>query len=587
LSPFFHGVPRFHARAGRRDRALGPQNPSEISSPPECARFVAERCACRNAGKAGCARFLQSGNCRDEIPREQRPDPRFQVRLASVASRDERTAALPHIGEESSTMSVALPLPQESIAKKAVSGALSLALRQALVQSANLLGVVLLARLLAPAEFGVYASVTFAQSFLSRFGDAGLGASLIREPAEPSLADYRTVFSFQQLLVGTVVIAFWLFAPALAHAYRLPSDHAWTLRLVALSFFVSGLRAIPTIRLERALAFDRLALVDTAEALIYNALAVTLAYLGLGSKSFAFALLARAIVGVLLVQRAAPFRMGLTWDLPYVRRHLSFGLSFQAIGLVSLIKDSITPIFVGLWLGAADVGYLNWSQTVAAYAVMALMAFHRLYLPVFARVQQDPAVLGRFVERTLWATNAVTAPLAVTTLALFDPFTTLVFGSKWLVAKPLFLLLSLANLFVPSVTPLLGLFNALGRSRLALGFALLWMATTWLLGAPLVMTYGSIGFAIANAGVQLTNFAVFRTAKRLVPFRLLPTIAPVWLTAACTGLGTSLVERRWPAATPSVLAAYFLGSLAFFVGLLAVLDRKSALAAWSALRGRA
>jgi O-antigen/teichoic acid export membrane protein len=484
-------------------------------------------------------------------------------------------------------MSLAVQAESErALARKAVVGALALGARQVLVQAVNLLGVVLLARLLSPADFGIYAIVSFCQSLLLRFGDAGLGASLIREPREPTERDYRAIFSFQQVLVGSALLLFWLVAPVLTQAYRLSNEHTFTLRLVALGFFFTGLRAIPTIRLERALAFDRLAVVDVAEALTFNLLAVGLATRGLGAKSFAIAILARAAVGALVVQSQAPFRFALVWDFALVQKHLSFGLSFQAIGLVSLVKDSITPILVGLLLGAADVGYINWSQTLAAYAVMALMAFHRLYLPVFARAQHDRATLSRFVERTIWATNAVTAPLAVTTVVLFEPLTTLIFGTKWLVAKPLFLLLAFANLLVPTVTPLLGLFNALGRSRLALGFAVTWMVSTWLFGVPLVLLYGSLGYALGNVLVQLSNLLLFRVAKQLVPFRIVATVWRIWLSAATAGIVVSLVAARFTPTTLAELAAHVLGSLSLFVAALSLIDRANAVAAWRGLQGK-
>jgi len=481
-------------------------------------------------------------------------------------------------------MANALPVdPIRVIARKAVSGATSLALRQALVQVSNLLGVVLLARLLGPADFGVFALVTFAQTFLSRFGDAGLGASLIRSQTEPSPRDYRAIWSFQQLLIGSVLCVFWFSAPSLARAYHLSGDAATTLRLVALGFFFSGLRAIPTVRLERTLSFDRLALVDTLEAVVYNFSAVGLAYAGFGAKSFALAILLRSLVGAVAIQFAARVKFGWVWDFQLVRSHLGFGLAFQGIGLVSLVKDSITPILVGLALGPADVGYINWSQTLAVYALMALSAFHRLYLPVFARVSHDLPALGRFIERTIWATNAITAPLAITTLVLFDPLTRIVFGEQWLPAKPLFLLVAFANLFVPTVTPLLGLFNALGRSRLALGFAVVWMVSTWLLGAPLILWLGAIGYALANALVQFTNFAVFRAAKALVPFRITPVIWRIWLAAALSGAASYGVEQIQPSKSAPALVAHVGLGLATFALLLWLCDRESARAAVKAL----
>src|SRR6188508_3013008 len=121
-------------------------------------------------------------------------------------------------------MSTLLPASTTSapaaIAKKALRGALALGARQVVVQAVNLAGGISLARLLTPAEFGVFGIVTFVLSFLTTLGDVGLGASLIRQHSEPDEHDYRVIFSAQQALVSLVVIAFWVAAPFLAAAYH-------------------------------------------------------------------------------------------------------------------------------------------------------------------------------------------------------------------------------------------------------------------------------------------------------------------------------------------------------------------------------
>ena len=142
--------------------------------------------------------------------------------------------------------------------------------RQVLVQGLNLAGAILLARILSPAEFGMFAIITFILSFLLAFGDAGLGASLIRESNEPAEEDYRAVFTAQQALVLGAVVISWVAAPSAARAYGLPVADAWLLRLVALSLLFTSLQVIPSIRLERHLRFDKLAIVETGMAVHYG-----------------------------------------------------------------------------------------------------------------------------------------------------------------------------------------------------------------------------------------------------------------------------------------------------------------------------
>src|SRR5439155_17461075 len=111
----------------------------------------------------------------------------------------------------------------EAVARKALHGALALGLRQAIVQGLNFVGTIFLAWLFSSSEFGVYAVIAFILSFLIAFGDAGLGASLVRQVEEPSRDDYRSIFTVQQMMVVAVVGVFWLAARQVAQAYHLPA----------------------------------------------------------------------------------------------------------------------------------------------------------------------------------------------------------------------------------------------------------------------------------------------------------------------------------------------------------------------------
>jgi O-antigen/teichoic acid export membrane protein len=461
---------------------------------------------------------------------------------------------------------------------------MALGVRQALAAVVSLGGGVILARLLSPSEFGLYAVFVFALSVLTIFGDVGLGASLIRNEAEPSTHEYRAMFTAQQLLLAIGVAALFFAAPFIAAAYRLPPNDAWLFRLMSLSLVATSLQVIPSIRLERDLRFGRLALVEVSQTVVYNVTAVLLVLLGYGVWGLAIALVARSTVGALLANLVSPWRIGFAWDLAMVRTHIGFGLPYQAASWVSLAKDSINPVLVGLLLGAAQVGYLNWATTLAVYPILVLGVLQRLYLPAFSRMRQYPAELGRLVEMVVRGTNSFVAPLSILCLVLAVPITRLVFGDKWLPAIPFFYLLWSANLFVATVAPLYGLLNALGRSRTTLGFALLWMATTWVVGAPLIAALGPIGFAVANALVQLTNFLLFRVARRAVPLRLASAILPAWAIACAVGILVAIVAYIVPITNVVVLAIFGLTGLAIYALATATLYPADTRAVWALIR---
>ncbi|WP_158531642.1 MULTISPECIES: oligosaccharide flippase family protein [unclassified Meiothermus] len=454
------------------------------------------------------------------------------------------------------------------LGRQAVRSAAALVVRQVLVQGLNVVGGVLLARLLTPDEFGLYGIVTFFLAFLIAFGGTGLASSLIRQPSEPDELDYRSVYAVQQIFVVILAVALWAASPWIAQLYRLSPDSAWVFRLVAASLLMTSFMVIPQVRLERRLAFDRLALVEITQALVYNTTAVFLAWRGYGPLSFAIALLLRSTAGAILANWISPWKMGWSWDWSRARKHLGFGLFLQGGQVVSLIKDSITPVFVGLYLGAGSVGYINWAQMVANYSVMTLMVFQRLYMPLFARLQHDRVLLTRAVERVLFATNALTAPISILTLVLIEPITRIIFGEKWLAALPIFYLLSLANLVVATSTPLQGLLNALGRSKTTFLFTVIWALLTWFLGLPLIHWFGALGFALANVGVQLSNFGLFVVAQRLVAVKLWRAASLPWVLAILVGMGIYLLELLVNIQNLYALVGVFALGLGVYSGLV-------------------
>jgi O-antigen/teichoic acid export membrane protein len=468
----------------------------------------------------------------------------------------------------------------KGIGLKAIRSVAALGVRQIVVQGLNALTAIVLARLLSPSDFGLFAIVTFVLTFLVAFGDVGLGASLIREAEEPSEEDYRVVFTAQQLLVLAVVVVAWFVSPLLARAYSLPAHQAILFRLVALSLLFTSFRVIPSVRLERHLQFQKLAAVEIAQAVVFSGITITTALGGLGPLSFALGLLSRSVAGAAIINWVSPWRIAWHWDSVRIRKHLSFGIPYQGIAFTSLLKDSITPVFVGLVLGTSDVGYINWAMMVAAYPVMALMVLQRVYLPAFARMQVHKERLGEFVEKVILATNAVAAPLAVLTFVLIRPITLTVFGEKWLVALPLFKFFWLANIFVPTATPLLALLNSLGDSRTAFKFALVWMLATWVLGIPLILAFGALGFAIATVGVQFTNVILCRVAQARVRFRILPTVVPVWCVAAVIGLVAYLAMHFNPPIGIVGLAVYLVLGFSASGACLLGLYRSEARRVW-------
>jgi O-antigen/teichoic acid export membrane protein len=430
--------------------------------------------------------------------------------------------------------------------RRAVVGGVALVLRQSVVKGVAIVGGVVLARILTPEIFGTYAIVVFVVTTFSLVGDMGLGAALIQQPSEPTDHNYRVVFTIQLVVFGSASAAILVIGPWIAAGFGISPDGILLMRLLAIGLMVSALRTLPAVRLERHLEFGRLVLAEAAQAIVFQVVAVAAALSGLGVVSFGIAAVAGTAAATVLVNVVAPWRPGLAWDWNDARGFLRFGLPYQAIGVVSFIKDAVNPLFIGVIAGVAAVGFINWATVIIGYPLLISTILTRLYFPAFSRLRSRPQMASAFGGAVIRWSVFIAVGLTVPFLPAAGFWTTLVFGSQWLPAVPLLYLQSIAIPFAAAAAVGLGILNATGRSGIALGFASVWMGATWLFTIPAVLTVGWVGFGVANAIVTLTTAPFFyRMVERGMPVKsmsgLLPGLVTGGLAVAC---GVALATTR-------------------------------------------
>jgi O-antigen/teichoic acid export membrane protein len=456
------------------------------------------------------------------------------------------------------------------VVRRALVGAVSLGGGQVAAQALNIGGLIVLARILTPAEFGLVAILTFFLSLLTALGDLGLGMSLVRQPVEPDDGAYRAVASFQQAVAIGVALASIAATPLVVWAYELPASDWWLFPAMAVAILADAVRFLPLVRLERRLVYERVGAIELAQAVVFNITLVALASSGAKAASFTVAVMVRSVVGAIVAHAIGPRLSGRAWHWPIARAFLAFGLPYQGVHLLTVARASIIPVFVGLLLGTTAVGHLEWAAMVAGFPLTGLILFQRLYVGSFSRLQGHPAELGAFVTSVVSVAHAVVAPVALVTIVLLDPIVHLVFGDAWAPAIPLVRWLWLGCLAVPTIAPLTGLLHALGQSRLVFRSVLAASILTWVAGIPLVLVLGEIGMAIASLSVHTAGLVVWRAARRLVTFRVLGPAMLVWLAAVPAGAAAWWWHEMYPLESIAALVACGAVALLLHGAVLAV-----------------
>ena len=490
--------------------------------------------------------------------------------VESPDSRPGGTAAGPvETGSSEPVSDVVASSEGAGVLRRGARGAFALAVRQLLVQGLSLVGAVVLARVLTPAEFGVYGITVFLMHFLVVFGDAGLAAGLVRESEEPDERDWRAVFTFQQVLVVGVSIVGAVVGPWMAVTIASETDLRPLVPATLAALVLASFQTVPIARLERRLDFGALAIVEVAQSVAFNVVAIACALAGLGTVTMAAALVARAAVGAVAVRFVAPLPLGWAWDWSRVKPRLGFGMSFQGASLLTLLRDAMLPVYVGALLGEAVVGGLFWARMLAAYPLIVVYMLQRLLLPLFARLQGHRGELRRAVELSLFAVAVLVVPAQTTIWALQEPLTRLVFGEQWLASLPVYRVFWFAVVLEPQLVVALALMNALGRADRTLRFFAWITVGTWVAGVPLLVLFGPTGYAMASLCMVGVKWSLVREADAASSVDSLRVVAPAWGAGLVSALVTMMLARIVEPTGLVALAALATAALVAYAAALA------------------
>lgn len=408
----------------------------------------------------------------------------------------------------------------DMIKQKSMAGILALTSRTFVLQLVAFGGTFLLTIFLSPATFGVFYVVSAIISFLNYFSDIGLAAALIQKKEELTKEDLTTTFTIQQSLVITLVVAAFLLTSTVSSFYSLDIQGRWLYQSLVIAFFLSSLKTIPSILLERRLDFQKLVLPQILETLGFYVVAVALAWAGYGIISFAWAVIVRSVIGLVAIYILSPWPMHIGFSRESAKKLLRFGLPFQANSLLALVKDDLLTVALGKILTFTEVGYIGWAKKWAEIPLRLIMdSVIRVTFPAFSRLQHNIVVLGRAIEKTLFGLSASIFPISAGLLFGVWPLVRIIPRyEKWEPALLSFYLFGVASAIASLSTPLTNALNAVGRIKATLSLMVLWTVSTWGLTIVLVHFYGYNGVAAALLFITSTLILVVRMAKKIAPF---------------------------------------------------------------------
>ncbi|OGF99596.1 hypothetical protein A2Y99_05385 [Candidatus Gottesmanbacteria bacterium RBG_13_37_7] len=413
-----------------------------------------------------------------------------------------------------------------SIKNKIIGGVFALTTRTLILQIIAFISTFILTVLLTPSVFGIFFIVSAIISFLSYFSDIGLAAALIQKKDEPSDDELKTVFTIQQILVGSLIILVYFFSPYLIRFYQIEGGGLFLLRALLVSFFLSSLKTIPSVLMERKLEFGLLIIPQIAETLVFYLVAIIMAYFGMGVVSFAWAALFRGLVGLILIYLIYPWKIKIGISKPVIKHLLTFGIPFQVNSILALVKDDLMTIFLGKILPLSQIGYIGWAKKWAEAPLRLIMDnIIKVTFPAYSRLQQNKKILGIALGKSLFFLSVFIFPAVIFLVIFIKPMIAIIPKyQKWEPALISFYLFCFSSVMAAFSSPLINALNALGRIKTTLKIMVLWTVMTWLITPIFVLLFGFNGVALSLALISVTAIIPVVITRKLVYFPIIKSI---------------------------------------------------------------
>lgn len=292
----------------------------------------------------------------------------------------------------------------------------------------------ILARLLAPQDFGVVAMGTAIQEILAAVTSFGFTQALIRMRGR-SHAAYSTAFTLH-VITGAVIALLLVAAIPLSVRWYDDARVSHVLLVLAASSFITGFRNPGLVRYERALRFRPFFAIALARKLASFGTGAVVALLVGDYRALLAGMLVGAIVETAITYRLTRFRPRFT--LARSRELLGFSIWWLGSQASMMLGRRGQDVLVGQRLGAEALGQYGVALDLATMPSTEIVApLMRAVYPGYMQMQDDPGRLGSAFVRVWGIIALLTIPSATGIACLSGMVTDVVLGPKWQAAATL------------------------------------------------------------------------------------------------------------------------------------------------------
>lgn len=432
-----------------------------------------------------------------------------------------------------------------NITKKIVSGMKWKMIERLSIQVVNAITPIVLARLLAPSDFGAVAILTVFISLANTFVNNGLSGAIIQRQNADEL-DCSTVF-FTQLGIALIAYAIlFISAPFIADFYD-NAELSIMLRIMSLSIPIGALSSMQMTVLKKNMEFNKSFAANVMAMAAYSIVGITAAYCGFGCWSLVLASIANQVF--LFIGAAATVRWHPHFMFSLSRLKSLFGYSWKLfVGwMIGTLHQDLYSLVIGKRFSSAMLGFYNRAGSFPTIILKTVTEIvDGVMFPALSKVQDEK---GKFVEMTkqLLSINAyILFPVFFGLAATSENIISILLTDKWLPSAPMMCIMCVTYSLNSLNNSNMQVFNSMGRSDIFMKFELIKrsISIALLLIVSLINIYAVL--LVLTAMAVLSNLMNAYQNKKLfgISYReQFSNVIPYFLAAAVMAIAVFFAGR--------------------------------------------
>lgn len=452
-----------------------------------------------------------------------------------------------------------------SIKSKAVHGVFWSSVDRFASQGISFCFSIVLARILAPKDYGVVAMIVIFTAIAQAFVDSGFSNALIRKP-DLKERDLSTAFYFN-IVVGVVCYAI-LFAasPFIAGFYNTPILSP-IIKVEALGVVFNSLCVVQRATFTKRVDFKTQAKVSIICTIVSGMVGVCLAYGGYGIWSLVVQSTLGTLVNCILLWLFSKWRPTLTFCRESFRYLWGYGSKLLASGLLDTAYNNIYPIVIGKFYSPAQLGLFSRAQSYSSLLSSNITGvLQRSTFPVLSLIQDDDERLRCNYRRLLRVSAYIIFPLMIGLAALARPLIITMITAKWEACVIYLQIICFSMMWYPIHAINLNLLQVKGRSDLFLRLEIIKKA----LGVSIMCVTIPMGVLAMCCGMVCSSFLcliinTYYTGKLIHVgyFRQMRDLLPIFAAALAMGATAYAATLPFEAQAVKLIAGFLAGALTY------------------------